>query len=101
LCPLWLVANDVRQAHQVQFPTLARMARDYLAIPGSSVASECVFLSIHHIRTDFHNCLLPPVFEAIQILKAAYKVGTILAAGEVEVLAKLDDNDGEADLVAV
>lgn len=58
------------------------MARDYLAIPGSSVASERVFSSMRHIGTDFRNRIKPRLFESLQILKAGYKAGLISAAKE-------------------
>ena len=39
--------------HCVVHPTLVRMAQDFLAIPGSSTASECQFSSVQYISTDF------------------------------------------------
>jgi hAT family C-terminal dimerisation region len=39
--------------HSIVYPTLTRMARDFLAIPGSSTASEHQFSSARHIGTDF------------------------------------------------
>jgi hypothetical protein len=39
--------------HHVVYPTLAKMARDFLAIPGSSTAAEHQFSSARHIGTDF------------------------------------------------
>jgi hAT family C-terminal dimerisation region len=77
-----LVLNP-KQQHQVQFPTLARIAQDYLAIPGSSVASERAFSSMRHIGTDHRNKLSTEMFQAIQILKGGYKAGLIGAAAEV------------------
>ena len=74
--------------HGTVYPTLSRMARDFLAIPGSSTASECQFSSARHIGTDFQNCLLPCMFEAVQVLKGGYKSGVLTANIEVLALAK-------------
>ncbi|KIJ25800.1 hypothetical protein M422DRAFT_88439, partial [Sphaerobolus stellatus SS14] len=56
---------------------LSRMARDYLAIQGSAVASERTFSSAGITGTDRRNRLLPETFEALQILKSGYKNGFI------------------------
>ena len=72
------------QAHEIQFPILARIARDYLAIPGSSVPLERAFSSMRHIGMDFRNALSPRMFEALQILKDGYKHGIISASAETE-----------------
>lgn len=69
--------------HRTEYPTLARLARDYLSIPGSAVASERSFSSSRHIGTDFRNSLGTDTFEAVQIVKAGYKAGLISAADEV------------------
>ncbi|KIJ30903.1 hypothetical protein M422DRAFT_103827, partial [Sphaerobolus stellatus SS14] len=63
--------------HQHQYPTLARIARDYLAIQASAVASERTFSSAGITGTDRRSCLLPETFEALQILKSGYKNGFI------------------------
>jgi hAT family C-terminal dimerisation region len=64
------------------------MARDFLAIPGSSTASECQFSSAQHISTDFRNRLSPIMFKAVQMLKGGYKAGIISAHLEILALAK-------------
>jgi hypothetical protein len=79
--PLNVTCRDILkwwQEHQVQFPILAQIARDYLAIPGSSVSAERAFSSMHHIGTDFRNSLSPQMFMATQLLKGAYKVGSVV-----------------------
>lgn len=74
--------------HQIVYPTLARMARDFHAVPASSAASERQFSSARHVGTDFRNRLTPGMFEAVQVLKGGYKAGMLSAHIEVEALAK-------------
>ena len=59
------------------------MARDYLAIQGSSVPSERAFSSGGLTDTKSRNQLLPETFEALQILKSCYKDGLIDVEEEV------------------
>ena len=68
----------------MQYPTLARIAKDYLAIQGSAVSSECAFSSSALTATARRNCLLPDTFGKLQLLKSAYREGHISAAGEAE-----------------
>ncbi|GLB42145.1 putative hAT family C-terminal dimerisation region [Lyophyllum shimeji] len=68
--------------HASQYPILARMARDYLAIQGSSVPSERAFSSGGLTGTLLRNQLTPKTFEALQILKSGYKHGIIKADEE-------------------
>ena len=58
------------------------MARDYLAIQGSAVASERAFSSGGITGTSRRNRLKPDVFEALQLLKDGYRTGLISAADE-------------------
>lgn len=74
--------------HYTIYPTLSRMARDFLAIPGSSTASERQFSSARHIGTDFRNRLSPEMFEAVQILKGGYKANIVSAHLEMSALSK-------------
>ena len=62
--------------YQVQYPTLARIARD-LAIQGSSVASGQAFSSGGHTDDKSHNQLSTDVFEELHILKHCYRDGLI------------------------
>jgi hAT family C-terminal dimerisation region len=84
------------------------MARDYLAIQGSSVPSERAFSSGGLTGTSLRNRLSPAIFEALQILKSAYKNKHISAAQEaeghiqayLEALAVLEDDEGSLELSA-
>jgi len=60
------------------------MARDYLAIQGSSVPSEQAFSSGGLTGTSLRNHLSPATFEALQILKSAYRNGHISTAQEAK-----------------
>ncbi|KAF5336641.1 hypothetical protein D9758_015942 [Tetrapyrgos nigripes] len=65
--------------HQDTYPTLSRMARDYLAIQGSATPSERAFSSAGLTDHKSRNRLKPKMFAAIQTLKAAYRNGHISA----------------------
>lgn len=58
------------------------MARDYLAIQGSATPSERAFSGGGITGTPSRNRLTPAVFEALQILKSAYRNGHIGAADD-------------------
>ncbi|EED80198.1 predicted protein [Postia placenta Mad-698-R] len=60
-----------------QYPTLSHIARDYLTIQGSAVSSERVFLSGGRTGTKDRNQLAPATFEALQIVKDAYRTGVL------------------------
>ncbi|KIJ50082.1 hypothetical protein M422DRAFT_160137, partial [Sphaerobolus stellatus SS14] len=59
--------------HAAEYPTLSHIAHDYLAIQGSAVPCERCFSSSGQTGTNRRNYLLPKTFEALQILKKAYK----------------------------
>ncbi|KIL66524.1 hypothetical protein M378DRAFT_75115 [Amanita muscaria Koide BX008] len=69
---------------QVQYPILSRMARDYLAIQGSSVASERAFSSGGLTTTLLRNKLKPEHVEALQMVKNGYKNGWINATKDAK-----------------
>ncbi|KIJ54617.1 hypothetical protein M422DRAFT_240705 [Sphaerobolus stellatus SS14] len=69
--------------HSMEYPTLARIVWDYLAIQGSSVPCKHCFSSSGLTGTNHCNCLLPKTFEALQILKNAYKTGNVMTVAEV------------------
>jgi hypothetical protein len=51
------------------FCNLSRMARDYLAIPGTSTTSERMFSQARHITTDIRASLSPLTIQAVMCLK--------------------------------
>ena len=51
-CQFWVWNVD-------RFPSVAKLARKYLAIPATSVASERVFSAVGNIVTARRNCLSP------------------------------------------
>lgn len=76
------------------------MAGDYLAIQGSSTASERTFSSGGLTGMKRRNRLKEDVFESLQLLKSAYRNGHISAASDAEqhldsLIAALHDEDDE------
>lgn len=59
------------------FPTLARMARDYLAIQGSSVAVERVFSKSRHICADLRSSLKAPTIRKALLSKVWIRSGLL------------------------
>ena len=57
----------------MQYLTFARIARDYFAIQGSFIPSECTFSSGSLTGTRLCRQLMPQIFEALQILKSGYQ----------------------------
>ncbi|KIL56126.1 hypothetical protein M378DRAFT_39166, partial [Amanita muscaria Koide BX008] len=58
-----------------KYPTMKRIARDYLAIQGSATPSERAFSSGGVTGTLRRSSLSTKTFEALQILKHAYGNG--------------------------
>lgn len=56
--------------YEQQYPRLACMARDYLAIPATSVSSEQCFSSSKNLITDNRNRLLGKTVRACMCLKS-------------------------------
>jgi hypothetical protein len=68
--------------HSRQYLTLTRIAKDFLAIQGSSIPSKHAFSSGGITGTAHRNSLHPTTFAALQILKAGYRNGHLSATGE-------------------
>ncbi|XP_070041133.1 zinc finger BED domain-containing protein DAYSLEEPER-like [Nicotiana tomentosiformis] len=60
---LWWKLNSAR------FSVLAEMARDVLAVPVSSVASECAFSTGGHLLDSFRSSLTPKLVQALVCLQ--------------------------------
>ena len=58
--------------HQTQYPTLAKITWDHLAIQGSSVLSECTFSGGGLTDTKTRSQLSLVTFKALKILKSCY-----------------------------
>jgi hypothetical protein len=72
-----LIYSSMNQRHSFEYPTLARMARDYLAVPASSTDSERVFSHAKLFGTDRRASLGCENFEAVQILRSALSSGLL------------------------
>src|SRR5271168_5364039 len=59
--------------HEHMFPTIFRIAMDYLPIQASAVPCERVFLSSAETGTKKRNRIKPELMEALQILKFSLK----------------------------
>jgi hypothetical protein len=83
------------QHQATEYPTPSRMARDYLAIQGSATPSEQAFSSGGITGTRNRNGLAS--FEALQLLKSAYRNGHIMAADEAAKRVDLSFDTLKAD----
>src|SRR5262245_47021683 len=80
--PLPTLTPVCLQVYALRYPTLARVARDYLAIQGSAVKCERAFSSSGLTITDRRNLLDPQTVGALQILKSAHANNHISANEE-------------------
>lgn len=82
----WWKVNESR------FPILARIARDVLAIPISTVASESVFSTGGRILDDFRSSLTPFMVQALICTQDWLRRSTLINIEEdVEELTKLEE----------
>lgn len=65
------------KAYQPNFPNLSRMARDYLAIPATSVPSEQCFSIGKNLITDKRNCLAGKTIRACMCLRSWWSTDLI------------------------
>ena len=72
LCLLADIYN-IFKANRETFPTICRMAFDYLPVQASSVPCERVFSSSADTDTNKRNRISADLMEALQLLKYAYK----------------------------
>jgi hAT family C-terminal dimerisation region len=78
---------------------MRRIARDYLAIQGSATPSERAFSSSGITGSARRSRLSTGIFEALQILKSAYRNGHVAAAHQagqhIDALIMGFDGDSE------
>ncbi len=72
------------QIHSTQYLILTQMARDYLAIQGSSTPSEHAFSNAALTDSKQCNRLALDTFKVLQILKSVYRNRHISAPAEAE-----------------
>ena len=78
--------------NESRFPILARIARDVLAIPISTVASESVFSTGGRILDDFRSSLTPFMVQALICTQDWLRRSTPINIEEdVEELTKLEE----------
>ena len=64
----------ILKQNESRYPILSTIARDYLAVQGSSVPCERQFSSAGPIDDKRRGSLLPSTFEALQVTKTYYKL---------------------------
>ena len=65
VCYLFIFQNE-----QFQFPHLAHMAQDFLAIPATTTPSECAFSTAGNLITDQRGKLVSKTVQASMCLKS-------------------------------
>ncbi|KZT32142.1 hypothetical protein SISSUDRAFT_969573, partial [Sistotremastrum suecicum HHB10207 ss-3] len=55
--------------HEKEFPVIAAMARDYLAIPAASVSVERMFSASRHLCSDSRASLNPETINQAMCIK--------------------------------
>jgi hypothetical protein len=76
---------DEQYQTNTKYPTLRCIARDYLAIQGSATPSERAFSSGGITGSARRNRLSTEIFEALQVLKSAYRnqhIAAVRQAGQ-------------------
>ena len=80
------------QIHAVEFPVIARMARDYLAIPATSVAVERVFSKSCHICANLRSSLKEKTIMMALLTKVWIRSGLFEMTAPTELQRKHGDN---------
>ena len=66
--------------HERTFPTIFRIAMDYLPIQASAVPCERVFSSSAETNTKKQNRISPALMEALQVLKFSLKKDCLISS---------------------
>ena len=77
-------SQHLLKCHSCQYPTLSKMAHDYLTIQGSSVAYERAFSSAAISHDIWRNKTETKAFGNLQVLKFAYKTNSLNASDEAD-----------------
>lgn len=88
------VADIYTKTNRLTFPTLYKIALDYLPIQASSVPCERVFSSSAETDTKKRNRISSELMEALQLLKFGYKKDRLNFTGDL--LADREDLTGES-----
>ena len=75
---------DFWRIESARFPNLSRMARDFLAIPGTSTASERAFSGGRQLITDFRGSLKGSTITACMLLKNWIKKWDVLVQPQLD-----------------
>lgn len=75
----------------LRFPILSRMARDVLAIPISTVASESAFSTSGRILDDFRSSLTPFTLQALICTQDWLRVKQINVEADLAEISKLEE----------
>lgn len=88
------------QMNSTEYPTLSRMARDILAVPASTVASESAFSTGKRVLSDFRSRMTPKTVEALVCLqdwiRATANTERSTASVHDIILEMEDDDDTQA-----
>ena len=64
------------KANSIEYPILASMARDALAVPASTIASESAFSTGRRVIFDFRSRLTPDTAEALILLQDWFRTSS-------------------------
>ncbi|KAK3146444.1 hypothetical protein QOZ80_3BG0266230 [Eleusine coracana subsp. coracana] len=81
------------KVHSTKYPILARMARDILAIPASTVASESAFSTGERVISDYRSSLKSDTVEALICLQDWIRVKDRKKCNVAGMFDDYDDND--------
>jgi hypothetical protein len=84
---------DWWKGQSTRFPILSTLARDVLAIPISTVASESAFSTSGHILDDFRSSLTPFMVEALVCTQDWLRRSSVNVVEDTEALTKLEEGN--------
>jgi hAT family C-terminal dimerisation region len=87
---IMFILINCRQTYEHTFPTIFRIAMDYLPIQASAVPCERVFSSSAETDTKKRNRILPELMEALQVLKYSLKKSRLNFTAHLDLPEKSD-----------